>query len=183
MRGRREELVVDERLLGVVVRRISLQVAERYFPFGGCVLVAIQPRGVPFAERLVATLKELQLIGELVCGRLDPTLYRDDIKTRGGVIMPAETFIPESIDGRTVILVDDVIYTGRTVRAALDALMRFGRPQKVELVVLVDRRFSREVPIEATIKGISVDAARGERVRVCWQEPHGKEGIWLITEL
>lgn len=183
MSGRREELIVDGELLRVVVRRISLQIAERFSPFRECLLVAIQPRGVPFAERIVKTLETEGYLGGLVWGRLDPTLYRDDIKMKGAVIMPAETFIPESIEGRTVILVDDVIYTGRTVRAALDALMRFGRPHRVELAVLVDRRFSREVPIEPTIKGISVDAARGEQVRVCWQEIHGKEGVWLITEV
>jgi pyrimidine operon attenuation protein/uracil phosphoribosyltransferase len=108
-------------------------------------------------------------------GKLDITFYRDDIREE--LHVANNTDILFSIEGRNVVLIDDVLYTGRTIRAALDALLDFGRPEKVELCVLIDRRFSRQFPIQPDYTGKSIDSIITQRVRVSWMEKDGKEGV------
>jgi pyrimidine operon attenuation protein/uracil phosphoribosyltransferase len=112
-------------------------------------------------------------------GKLDITFYRDDIRKE--LHMPNRTEIPFSVEGKKVVLIDDVLYTGRTIRAALDALIDFGRPEKVELCVLIDRRFSRQFPIQADYTGRIVDAFETQKVKVRWQEKDGASEV-VISE-
>jgi pyrimidine operon attenuation protein / uracil phosphoribosyltransferase len=114
----------------------------------------------------------------LLYGILDITFYRDDV--RNELHVANQTDIPFSIENRKVILVDDVLYTGRTIRAALDALIDFGRPRKVELCVLIDRRFSRELPIQPDYAGKAIDSIITQRVKVAWQENSGKDEVVLL---
>ncbi|HSB92675.1 MAG TPA: bifunctional pyr operon transcriptional regulator/uracil phosphoribosyltransferase PyrR, partial [Flavitalea sp.] len=141
-------------------------------------VIGIQPRGVYVSERFVAELKRLLPASQIRYGILDITFYRDDI--RDELHVPNQTDIPFSIENKRVILVDDVLYTGRTIRAALDALLDFGRPAKVELCVLVDRRFSRQLPIQPDYVGKSIDSIISQKVKVFWKERDGREEVVLL---
>jgi len=158
--------------------RIAHEVAERNQGTADLVLVGMRTRGVPLARRLARILGEIE--GRPVpVGELDVTLYRDDLPMRG--LRPAiqQTDIPVDITGKVVVLVDDVLYTGRTVRAALDALMDFGRPRRVQLAVLIDRGH-RELPIRADYVGKNVPTSRREEVQVRLEEVDGTDEVLLI---
>lgn len=143
------------------------------------VLIGIQRRGVELAERLARLVEPL--LGEPVStGALDITLYRDDLESIGPRPLVGETRIPESLDGKCVVIVDDVLYTGRTVRAALDELADFGRPARVGLCVLIDRG-GRELPIQADIVGKTVKAKRDDRVDVLLNEVDGRDSVELVS--
>jgi pyrimidine operon attenuation protein/uracil phosphoribosyltransferase len=119
---------------------------------------------------------------EVQCGNLDITFYRDDFRRREKPLIPSITNIDFSIENKRVILVDDVLYTGRTIRSGLDALLTFGRPSKVELLVLIDRRYSRDLPIQADYIGKTVDTLISERVSVEWKETEGEDKVVLFTK-
>jgi pyrimidine operon attenuation protein/uracil phosphoribosyltransferase len=170
--------VINEQQLSITIKRLAHQVLEAHGSIEDTVIIGIQPRGVFVSERFVAELKRL-LPGKTVnYGILDITFYRDDI--RKSLHVPNQTDIPFSIENKRVILVDDVLYTGRTIRAALDALLDFGRPSKVELCVLVDRRFSRELPIQPDYVGKSIDSIISQKVKVFWQERDGRDEVVLL---
>lgn len=159
--------------------RIAHEIAERNEGVGEVILVGIRRRGVPLAERIAAALTDFE--GQQVpVGHLDITLYRDDLSTRWPAPRLHKTNIQIDITGRTVILVDDVLYTGRTVRAALDALADLGRPARIQLAVLVDRGH-RELPIRADFVGKNVPTARDERVEVRLQEVDGAPDAVMIV--
>lgn len=170
--------VINEQQLSITIKRLAHQVLEAHAGIEDTVIIGIQPRGVFVSERFVAELKRLLPGSAIRYGILDITFYRDDI--RDELHVPNQTDIPFSIENKRVILVDDVLYTGRTIRAALDALLDFGRPAKVELCVLVDRRFSRELPIQPDYVGKSIDSIISQKVKVFWQERDGREEVVLL---
>jgi len=142
------------------------------------VLIGIQPRGIYVSDRIVEQLTK-QLNGvKPQYGKLDITFYRDDIRKE--LHVANQTDIPFSIENKNVVLIDDVLFTGRTIRAALDALMDFGRPAKVELCILIDRRFSRQLPIQPDYVGRSIDSIVTQKVKVYWKEKDGKEEVSLL---
>jgi len=170
--------ILTEKELDITIQRLSHQLLENHLTYGDLVIIGIQPRGIFFSDRIVQQIN-LQIAPEKITyGKLDITFYRDDI--RQGLHTINHTDIPFSIEKKTIILVDDVLYTGRTVRAAMDALLAFGRPAKVELCVLIDRRFSREVPIQADYAGRSIDTIITQKVKVLWKERDGKEEVVLL---
>jgi pyrimidine operon attenuation protein / uracil phosphoribosyltransferase len=170
--------VINQQQLSITIKRLAHQVLEAHAGIEDTVIIGIQPRGVFVSERFVAELKRLLPGSAVRYGILDITFYRDDI--RDELHVPNQTDIPFSIENKRVILVDDVLYTGRTIRAALDALLDFGRPAKVELCVLVDRRFSRELPIQPDYVGKSIDSIISQKVKVFWQERDGREEVVLL---
>ncbi len=133
------------------------------------------------SDRIYAHLQKLVPSANIPYGKLDITFYRDDYNSAKTLHVPNETDIEFSIDNKKVILIDDVLYTGRTIRSAMDAMLDFGRPAKVELCVLVDRRFSRELPIQPDYTGRTIDAIITERVKVLWNERDGKDEVVLIA--
>lgn len=170
--------ILTEEQLAITVLRLSHQLLENQLRFDDIAIIGIQPRGIFFSDRIVAQIN-LQIAPQQVTyGKLDITFYRDDV--RQGLHTLNQTDIPFSVENKTVILVDDVLYTGRTIRAAMDALLAFGRPAKVELCVLIDRRFSREVPIQADYVGKSIDTIITQKVKVLWKERDGKEEVVLL---
>jgi pyrimidine operon attenuation protein/uracil phosphoribosyltransferase len=170
--------ILTEKELNITIQRLSHQLLENHLTYGDLVIIGIQPRGIFFSDRIVQQIN-LQIAPEKITyGKLDITFYRDDI--RQGLHTINHTDIPFSIENKTIILVDDVLYTGRTVRAAMDALLAFGRPAKVELCILIDRRFSREVPIQADYAGRSIDTIITQKVKVLWKERDGKEEVVLL---
>lgn len=119
---------------------------------------------------------------EIIYGKLDITFYRDDFQNKGTIHLPQDTDIDFSIEGRKILLIDDVLYTGRTIRSAMDALVDFGRPALVELMVLIDRRFSREVPIQPDYVGLHVDSVETQKVKVLWKERDRKDGVVIVSK-
>jgi pyrimidine operon attenuation protein/uracil phosphoribosyltransferase len=161
------------------ITRIAHEIAERNEGVGAVVLVGIRRRGVPLAQRIAATLADFE--GERVpVGTLDITLYRDDLGLRWPAPIVRSTNIPIDITGRTVVLIDDVLYTGRTVRAALDALADLGRPARTQLAVLIDRGH-RELPIRADFVGKNVPTANDERIETRLTEVDGgQDGVFIV---
>ena len=170
--------LLDESAMASALSRMAREVVEKSGRSGGLVLVGIQRRGAELAARLAA------LIGASTgaappLGKLDITLYRDDLSTIGPRPRVGETSLPETIEGRTVVIVDDVLYTGRTIRAGLDELADFGRPRRILLCVLVDRG-GRELPIQADIVGQSVETTSDDRVDVAVKELDGHDAVDLV---
>ncbi len=161
-----------------VVRRMAEEIAERNRGVDDLLLVGIRTRGVPLAEALAAEIQRLD--GRPVSlGVLDITLYRDDLSAIGPQPVVRETRLPPALDGRTVVLCDDVLYTGRTIRAALDALVDFGRPRSVQLAVLMDRG-ERELPIQADVVGETVRVEPGQSVEVRFATTDGEEKVTVM---
>lgn len=164
--------------MNLAIRRLASQVLENHTELSNTVLIGIQPRGVQLSDRIVQAIRAGENAGALQYGKLDITFYRDDLHKE--LHVPNATDILFSIEGRKVVLIDDVLYTGRTIRAALDALMDFGRPAKVELLVLIDRRYSRELPIQPDYTGRSIDSIVTQKVKVQWKEREGSDEVVLI---
>jgi pyrimidine operon attenuation protein/uracil phosphoribosyltransferase len=176
----RQELMDADRL-SRTLSRMAHEILERHPDIRGTVLVGVRTRGVPLARRLAARMREASGV-EPPVGALDITLYRDDLTTVGPQPVLKGTDIPTSIDGRTVVLVDDVLFTGRTVRAALDELIDFGRPARIELAVLVDRGH-RELPIHADYAGRTLTTTREETVQVRLKEEDGDDRVLLLERV
>jgi len=172
--------VLDARALGRTLRRMADEIVELNNGTDGLVLVGIQRRGVQLAARLVAHIKEREKV-DVPQGALDITLYRDDLQTVGPRPVVGPTSIPVDIDGMHVVIVDDVLYTGRTVRAALDELADFGRPRRIALAVVIDRG-GRELPIAPDIVGKEVPVLGHQRVDVFVEELDGKDAVILAAK-
>jgi pyrimidine operon attenuation protein / uracil phosphoribosyltransferase len=164
----------------IVIQRLAHQLIENNLDFSNTVIIGLQPRGIYLSDRIFKYLSENLKIKNIAYGKLDITFYRDDFNTSEAMRVPNETQIDFSIEGKKVILIDDVLYTGRTIRSAMDAIIDFGRPKSVALMVLIDRRFSRELPIQADYVGLSIDSIMSQKVKVEWQEKHGKDLVTLI---
>lgn len=171
--------ILTEQQIGITIQRLAHQVLENNIGPEEVIIIGLQPRGIYFSDKLVTELQKI-MGGKLVqYGLLDITFYRDDVRRE--LHLANKTEINFNIENKKVILVDDVLYTGRTIRAALDALLDFGRPSKVELCVLIDRRFSRQLPIQPDYVGKVIDALITEKVKVLWKERDEKTEV-VITE-
>jgi pyrimidine operon attenuation protein/uracil phosphoribosyltransferase len=170
--------ILNEQQLEITIQRLTHQLLENHLDLENTVLIGIQPRGIYFSDRIIQHLKSQVNPVAIRYGKLDITFYRDDVRT--GLHELNQTDIPFSIENSHVVLIDDVLWTGRTIRAALDALLDFGRPAKVELCVLIDRRFSRQLPIQADYIGKSIDSIITQKVKVYWKEKDGKDEVTLL---
>lgn len=166
----------------ITIQRLCHQLIENHNLFDNSVIIGIQPRGIFLAKRIIEELQKILPGITIESGNLDITFFRDDFRRKEGLLIPSSTEIDFIIEGKKVILVDDVLWTGRTIRAAMDALQSFGRPEKVELLTLVDRRFSRHLPIEADYIGIKVDTIDSQKVIVSWKETDQEDKIILLSE-
>jgi pyrimidine operon attenuation protein / uracil phosphoribosyltransferase len=157
-------LLIAKQQLQLIINRLAQQLIENDDNLNNTIFIGLQPRGVYVSDKIITQIKLLCPTEEIKYGLLDITFYRDDVRTE--LHVPNKTDIPFSIDNKKVILIDDVLYTGRTIRAALDALQDFGRPKKVELCVLVNRRFDRELPIQPDYCGKIIDSHIEQKVKV-----------------
>lgn len=171
--------ILESTAFNLTVRRLCHQLIEDRGHLGNTALIGLQPRGIFFARRLRDEL--LRITGEesINYGELDSTFHRDDFRQRPVTAIPSPTALDFSLDDRRVVLIDDVLYTGRSIRAGLDALLAFGRPSSVELMVFIDRRFKRELPIQADYTGQAVDSIAGQHVTVEWMESDGVDRVSL----
>lgn len=161
--------ILSNEQLQLTIQRLSHQLIENHYPFAETVIVGLQPRGIFLADRIVKAIRENYPEVKLHYGKLDITFYRDDVHKE--LHIANQTTIDFDIENKNVILIDDVLYTGRTIRAAMDALVDFGRPAKVELLVLIDRRFNRQLPIQPDYTGKAIDSILSQKVTVDWEKP------------
>lgn len=175
-----ERVILNSKHFELTISRLSHQLIEDHGDFSETVLVGLQPRGIFLLERIKAKI-ESYLNHSITCGNLDITFYRDDFRRREQPLIPSVTNIDFIIENKKVVLIDDVLYTGRTIRSGLDALMAFGRPEAVQLLALIDRRFKRQVPIQADYIGKSVDTLKSERVTVDWDDKDMRNKVILHT--
>lgn len=174
------EIILNSRQFELTIDRLCYQLIENHNDFSNAAIIGLQPRGIYLANRLKKVIKEKAGI-EVQTGGLDITFFRDDFRRTDKPLVPSATNMDFIVEGKKVILVDDVLYTGRTVRAGLDATMTFGRPSSIELMTLIDRRFSRNLPIQPNYVGKSVDTIESERVTVSWVEVDGEDKVILHT--
>jgi pyrimidine operon attenuation protein / uracil phosphoribosyltransferase len=170
--------ILTEQQLAITIKRLAHQILENNIEMNDLILIGLQPRGVFLSDQVVEAIKKEMPADKIQYGKLDITFYRDDIRKE--LHIANQTNIPFSIEGKKVVLIDDVLYTGRTIRAALDALLDFGRPEKVELCVLIDRRFSRQFPIQPDYVGKSIDSIISQKVKVFWKIRDGKEEVAIL---
>lgn len=173
--------LLDGQKFQITIQRLCRQLIENHDDFSGSVLIGIQPRGIYLAHRVAEELRKILPGKQILQGDLDITFYRDDFRRREQ-LLPNQTRIDFIVEGKNVILMDDVLWTGRTIRAAMDAIMAFGRPEKMEYLTLVDRRYSRHIPVSADYVGIEVDSIASQKVVVSWKETDGEDKIVLLSE-
>jgi pyrimidine operon attenuation protein/uracil phosphoribosyltransferase len=160
--------LLNERSISITLNRLAHQLLENHGDFSNTVLIGLQSRGIHVLNQLVPIL-ESNGINNIPHGTLDITFFRDDFRRRTSPLEPSMTKIDVLLEGKNVVFIDDVLFTGRSVRSAMDAIQSFGRPAEIELLVLIDRRFSRELPIQPDYVGRQVDSLIGDRVSVEWQ--------------
>tara|TARA_B110000459_G_scaffold6954_1_gene7235 strand:+ start:1934 stop:2494 length:561 start_codon:yes stop_codon:yes gene_type:complete len=169
MKMKMEKQIVSSNQFEIMIERLAHQLIENHSDFSETILVGLQPRGVEFTSRILEKLIEIKKNKNIVSGSLDITFFRDDFGRRDTPIEAQELDMNVSVEGKKVVLIDDVLFTGRSIRAAMDALMSFGRPKQVELMVLIDRRLKRHLPIQPNYVGKTVDSIFSERVVVKWK--------------
>ena len=162
------QTILDKNQLHLTIQRLAHQLVENHPDIENTALIGIQTGGIYLANKIVEILKDIKKGKTIQYGKLDITFYRDDIRKE--LHVPNQTEIPFSIENKKVVLIDDVLFTGRTIRAAMDALQDFGRPQKVELCVLIDRKSSRQLPIQPDYYGKAIDSIISETVKVKWDK-------------
>lgn len=175
-------ILLDGQKFQITIQRLCHQLIENHNDFSNSVIIGIQPRGIFLAKRIAEELRKILPNTKIQQGDMDITFFRDDFRRNNSILFPSKTQIDFIIEDKKVILMDDVLWTGRTIRAAMDALQAFGRPQKVELLTLVDRRFSRHLPIEADYIGIQVDSINSQKVIVSWKETDQQDQVVLLSE-
>jgi len=176
-------LILNTQNFALTVNRLCYQLIETHTDFSNSVIIGLQPRGIYLAKRIQNQLIKILGTKDILCGNLDVTFYRDDFRRRENPLLAQPTQLDFIIEGKNVILIDDVLFTGRTIRAGLDAMLSFGRPKNVELLVLIDRRYSRHLPIQPDYVGKRVDAVASEKVKVEWQETDGIDKVWLLSDI
>jgi pyrimidine operon attenuation protein/uracil phosphoribosyltransferase len=177
-----KKLILDSDLLNITVSRLCQQLIENHNNFSDTVIIGMQPRGIYLAEFIHKNLETITK-RKIPFGYLDATFHRDDFRRREIPVKASENRIPFIIENKNVVLVDDVLFTGRTIRAAMDAMIAFGRPSKVELLVLIDRKYNRELPIAADYVGKVVNTLASQRVLVELEaQGHDHNKIWLVTK-
>ena len=174
------KILLEKNQFDVKIKRLCHQLIEAHNDFSETLIIGLQPRGIFLAKRIQKELQSILKNKNIKCGALDITFHRDDFRKKA--LIPNPTNIDFTIEDKNVVLVDDVLFTGRTIRAGLDAMLAFGRPQDVELLVLVDRRLTRHVPIQAKYVGITIDSIETQNVKVEWMETDGKDKITLFDK-
>jgi pyrimidine operon attenuation protein/uracil phosphoribosyltransferase len=176
-----KKILLNSKEINIILHRLACQLIENHNNFENTVLIGIQPRGTYLAERLVSILKNDYNIPNIEFGLLDITFYRDDFRRRDAPLEANKTNINFIVEDKNVVFIDDVLFSGRSIRAALTAIQSFGRPADIELLVLIDRRFSRHLPIQPNYRGRQVDVINKERVTVHWKEKDGKDTVYILN--
>ncbi len=171
-------ILLSEKKVNIILSRLCHQLIERHGDFSNAVLVGLQPRGTYLLQQLLTLIKK-EGINTIKSGKLDTTFFRDDFRRNEEPLNAKTTEMNITVEGKDVVLIDDVLFTGRSIRAALTAIDTYGRPKSIELLVLVDRRFSRHLPIQPDYLGEQIDALQGDKVKVVWSKLPSKSIVYL----
>ncbi len=174
-----QKILLSAKEVNIILHRLACQLIENHNDFSDTILIGIQPRGSYLAKRLAEILESDYNISKIKLGFLDITFYRDDFRRGEKPLEANKTEIDFIVEDKKVVFIDDVLYTGRSIRSALTAIQSFGRPAEIELLTLIDRRFSRHLPIQPDYRGRQVDAINNEKVVVKWQENSGEDLVLL----
>ena len=172
------KVLLSDKKINIILNRLCYQLIERHDNFSNVILIGLQPRGTLLLDRLLKLLIKSG-IAEPKMGKLDTTFFRDDFRRSEFPLRANTTLMNQSVEGKDVVLIDDVLFTGRSVRSALTAIDTYGRPKSIELLVLVDRRFSRHLPIQPDYLGAQIDALQGDKVKVVWSENETENIVYL----
>ena len=176
-----QKVLLNAKEVNIILHRLACQLIEKHNDFSNTVLIGIQPRGKFLANRLTQIVKDDYNIKNIQLGLLDITFFRDDFRRGEKPLEANTTEINFIVEDKNIVFIDDVLYTGRSIRAALTAIQSFGRPNEIELLTLIDRRFSRHLPIQPNYRGRQVDAISEEKVKVNWIENGGEDTVYLIN--
>src|SRR4051812_28052120 len=165
-----QKVLLNSKEVTIILHRLACQLIEKHLDFSDTILIGIQPRGTFLAERLKKILEQDYDVKAVDLGYLDITFFRDDFRRTDKPLEANKTQIDFLVENKKVIFIDDVLYTGRSIRSALTAIQSFGRPAEIELLVLIDRRFSRHLPIQPDYRGRQVDSINNEKVKVAWSD-------------
>lgn len=174
-----QKILLTSKEVNIILHRLACQLIENHLDFSNTILIGIQPRGSFLAERIAKILREDYAVFDVKLGLLDITFFRDDFRRTEKVLEANRTQIDFLVEDKKVVFIDDVLYTGRSIRAALTAIQSFGRPKSIELLTLIDRRFSRDLPIQPDYRGRQVDAFNDEKVKVKWFEKDGEDAVYI----
>ncbi len=177
-----KKILLNAEEINIILNRLACQLIENHNDFKETVVIGLQPRGVFLSERIKKLLVEDYHLKHIKFGKLDITFFRDDFMRGNKVLKANKTEISFVVEDKNVVFIDDVLYTGRSIRSALTAIQSFGRPRSIELLTLIDRRFSRHLPIQPDYKGRQVDAINKERVIVSWKENDSEDAVYLIQD-
>lgn len=177
-----QKVLLNEKEVNIILHRLACQLIEKHDDFSNTVLIGLQPRGIFLANRIASILKTDYKIKNIQLGQLDITFYRDDFRRGDKPLEASTTKINFIVEDKNIVFIDDVLYTGRSIRAALTAIQSFGRPNDIELLTLIDRRFSRHLPIQPNYRGRQVDVINKEKVIVHWKENENEDAVYLIDK-
>lgn len=177
-----QKVLLNEKEVNIILHRLACQLIEKHNDFSNTVLIGLQPRGIFLANRIAAILKKDYKVKNIQLGQLDITFYRDDFRRSEKPLEASSTKINFIVEDKNIVFIDDVLYTGRSIRAALTAIQSFGRPNDIELLTLIDRRFSRHLPIQPNYRGRQVDVINNEKVIVHWKENENEDAVYLIDK-
>ena len=177
----KKSILLNSNELKITIERLACQLIEKHTDFSNTILVGLQPRGKYLCNRIVEILKNKYHVNSLNYGLLDITFYRDDFRRNEKILEASRTDFILSVEDKNVVFIDDVLFTGRTVRAALTAIESFGRPKSIELLILIDRRFSRELPIQPDYKGLQVDVYKNQKVLIEWSDESKNDYAYMTT--
>jgi len=176
-----QKVLLTSKEVNIILHRLACQLIEKHLDFSNTVLIGIQPRGIYLANRIKALLENEYHIKDVKLGFLDITFFRDDFRRGEKQLDANKTQIDFLVEDQKVVFIDDVLFTGRSINAALTAIQSFGRPSEVELLVLIDRRFSRHLPIQPDYVGLSVDSRSNDKVKVEWKETAKNDSVQMVT--
>lgn len=175
-----QKVLLNAKEVNIILHRLACQLIEKHNDFSNTVLIGLQPRGIFLADRLAKILREDYMVEDIELGHLDITFYRDDFRRGDKTLKANSTKINFIVEDKNIVFIDDVLHTGRSIRAALTAIQSFGRPNEIELLTLIDRRFSRHLPIQPNYRGRQVDVINEEKVKVNWKEQDNEDAVYLI---
>tara|TARA_R110002111_G_scaffold124223_3_gene188358 strand:+ start:3599 stop:4138 length:540 start_codon:yes stop_codon:yes gene_type:complete len=177
-----QKVLLNAKEVNIILHRLACQLIENHNDFSDTVLIGLQPRGIYLADRLAKILKDHYKVKDIKLGHLDITFFRDDFRRGDKPLEANTTKINFLVEDKNIVFIDDVLYTGRSIRAALTAIQSFGRPNEIELLTLIDRRFSRHLPIQPDYRGRQVDVINNEKVKVNWKEYDNEDSVYLIEK-
>ncbi|MDO9261145.1 MAG: bifunctional pyr operon transcriptional regulator/uracil phosphoribosyltransferase PyrR [Flavobacteriaceae bacterium] len=175
------KILINSSEIQIILHRLACQLIENHPNLENTVLIGLQPRGIYFADRLISILKNEYHLEGILYGQLDITFYRDDFRRSDKPLEANQTNIDFVVENKKVVFIDDVLFSGRSIRAALTAIQSFGRPKGIELMVLIDRRFSRELPIQPDYSGRQVDVINQEKVKIFWKERDQQDAVYITN--